>query len=238
MNRRLFFRALAGAPVAAASAATTPARASGVSLAPFPHPWRVDQPNDMTVGAEAILLMGSRVAPSEFDDLLDFYHGNQWDAKIRRLREAEGRPCLVVNRLPALAAVAIAYARHTLSENERMALAVTIAHRNQDAQRLHNYIASADAEVRASRPKSAAHRVHVAADRCSACGSYVIYRRDPETWHEFFTCSNPACEQYKIGYERPEVPVRRTDPRIAQRTFAREQRGWEADLKRRGEPIP
>ena len=36
----------------------------------------------------------------EFEKDLDFKVGQQWDEKLKRDRQSEGRPCLTVNRIP------------------------------------------------------------------------------------------------------------------------------------------
>jgi len=83
-------------------------------------------------------------------EMLDFYNGKQqWDPEHQEQRERQGRPCLVVNMLPQLYALAIAgvhprldsYLSGQYAEGcER--LKCWIAHRNRDAQKLYNYMCS------------------------------------------------------------------------------------------------
>lgn len=76
--------------------------------------------------------------------LLDFYEGHQWPALIRYQRVT--RPCLVVNRLPEIVALAIARCPTPLSAEDLRALKIAVTRENKDAQMLYNYTLSAFAE--------------------------------------------------------------------------------------------
>lgn len=72
---------------------------------------------------------------------LVFYDGQQWDRDVSLRRLAAGRPCLVVNRLPGMAAAIIHNSgRCTLLQ---ISYVVTILYRRcKEAQMLYNYMAS------------------------------------------------------------------------------------------------
>lgn len=64
--------------------------------------------------AEAILAADDReFGVGEQSRALEFYEGEQWPAEIKHKRESEGRPCLVLNKLPILVAAALDASRKT-----------------------------------------------------------------------------------------------------------------------------
>jgi hypothetical protein len=78
-----------------------------------------------------------------------FFSGEQWDEQLRDRRMDEGRPCLVINRLPGLAACAIQAsndAGQPITELDKAILRIVLVRRNGDAQRFYNFMASAIAE--------------------------------------------------------------------------------------------
>lgn len=93
---------------------------------------------------------------------IKFYYGEQWREDIREQRIKAGRPCLVINMLPAIVAASIAKVQYEVSTSgeiaeydrqlilEKLAIAVTFI--NMDSQRLYNYMASSRAE-RAACPQ-------------------------------------------------------------------------------------
>lgn len=74
-------------------------------------------------------------------EALEFYHGKQWRAEIKRKREEQHRPCVVANRL-----VEIVRTRDCEGNLEAVA---SIVIRNNDKQRLYNYLLSTLIEVQA-----------------------------------------------------------------------------------------
>jgi hypothetical protein len=76
-------------------------------------------------------------------DLLNFYNGDQWAPEV--LERRQGRPCLVVNMLPRLYALAWDAGAGHPEDDERLKCWIT--YRNMEAQRLYNYMVSAAAEV-------------------------------------------------------------------------------------------
>ena len=91
----------------------------------------------------AISLEGERA------DALAFYHGEQWPPEVAKKRREQGRPCLVVNKLPELVDIAIKdiEARGgTVSPKERMELILQAVRNNRDTQTYYNYWMSHEAE--------------------------------------------------------------------------------------------
>ncbi len=103
----------------------------------------------------------------EENEALFFYDGDQWLDHVKHERLRHGRPCLVVNRIPALVAAAISkdpefslkpgrcYSGH--QEEQLTRLKVITVRRNMDAQRVYNYMVSCAAELAALEVERARH---------------------------------------------------------------------------------
>jgi hypothetical protein len=110
-----------------------PAAAAGIQ-------WQGDDLN-ASPGAYALLATipdGFQATP----ELLGFFYGDQWDLDTLKYRTDRGRMCLVINMLPRLFALALGSPVSPLTSSERNLLKAWIAHRNNDAQRMHNYMCS------------------------------------------------------------------------------------------------
>lgn len=111
------------------------------------------------LGAPVIAALGIKtVSDAEYWSALKFLAGDQWPAEIAAKRLAQGRPCLVFNRLPALV-VRFAGELHLARERdltleEMKTLVVETVRLNKTNQMLYNYYRTAEAEILAYGTKS------------------------------------------------------------------------------------
>lgn len=111
-------------------------------------------PGDKEIAPARAIIASDRQPYSHerYVESLKFYTGDtQWDERIRRERQRNSRPCLIVNRLPGMFAVAIAkesaVSEVPLSDEENHRLIAAIVDRNRDAQTVFNYIVSSAVEL-------------------------------------------------------------------------------------------
>ena len=92
--------------------------------------------------ADEVIRNTPHTGPTEVE-CLRFCRGDQWVRAIQLKRWEDGRPCLTINRLPALISAATRKGGRELSSEEYIQLCCAIARRNMDAQRLYNFTYSA-----------------------------------------------------------------------------------------------
>jgi len=92
---------------------------------------------------------GDQVSVEDAIWYLRFYTGEQWDPKVAQRRKSEGRPCLIINRLPGMVSRILAKATTTQQNDEkyRTRVAVEVTRRNRDAQIIYNWMVSNVAEL-------------------------------------------------------------------------------------------
>ena len=82
-----------------------------------------------------------------------FYTGrHQWSPDIRAKREAKGRPCITVNRLPEICYHVLGASPKMSQEEEDQFFAI-MALRNREHQKMYNYIYSTYCELIAAGPQ-------------------------------------------------------------------------------------
>lgn len=114
--------------------------------------WMGD-PVESMPSVESLLMADTCKYPDHVEErALCFYDGDQWEPHVKLDRQNKGRPALVVNRLPLLVAAAIDASMKTpfgmpMTEIRLTRLKIVLTKRNEDAQRLHNFICSAVAEI-------------------------------------------------------------------------------------------
>lgn len=124
MNRRGFFAMI---PAAIASVAVAP------KLKALVEPQKIGKP----------ISLRRPYSHKEVADALSFYMGKQWPEEEQELRLRQGRPCLVINRIPEFFAKAVAIEGE--SDNDR--LLVDVVRRHRDEQMMYNYMASTNLEL-------------------------------------------------------------------------------------------
>jgi hypothetical protein len=140
-------------------------------------------------------LLGIKVAPkkkfvpslSEAERIayLKFYAGDQWPPEVRAVREAMGRPCLTINRLPQMAHRILHGQKLPVTPEQEEAIAIGVVRQYADQQRVYNYIASAHAEAEAAKAG-----LHQYGDYLWSVGpkspSVIFFSQpqDPDAWPE------------------------------------------------------
>ncbi len=110
--------------------------------------------------ADAVIRSSRELSNDEIIDALEFYDGQQWPQDVLAHRcghvvdgvSVPPRPCLVVNRLTKLVALAIdRNAGVKLSMRDMRILKAIITRQNRDAQMLYNYTLSSLVELESKR---------------------------------------------------------------------------------------
>ena len=142
-----------------------PEQESGEPALPStPLHWFGD-PLDSSPPASAIIEADSESAAAlhetEVAELDAFYSGDQWRRELVAIRMNQNRPCLVLNKLPRLVAMAITANQELISTNHIRLLRRIITMRNMDAQRAYNIMASNAAEIQALELEQAKFRAEI-----------------------------------------------------------------------------
>jgi hypothetical protein len=111
--------------------------------------WYGDPMDNMPTAASILASLPILPPRHKIDEILDFYHGQQWNTELRRHRG--DRPTLTMNMLPLLVAGALDSQRKAglpeLCDEDLEKLIVILASRNVDAQKMYNYMVSQVAEI-------------------------------------------------------------------------------------------
>jgi hypothetical protein len=147
MDRRGFFGALA-----AFGASQLPKIGVAVQKPPADKWFGVPSYSGVTA---RMILAGQPVAdPLEVKAARRFYAGEQWHREIELQRMKDARPCLVINKLPAIVLQVSVNTRKSerreLSASEMDQVIAVVVRQNRDAQIIYNIARSAEAEVRAN----------------------------------------------------------------------------------------
>ncbi len=94
---------------------------------------------DSTPTAKQLLELVPTIPEYCHQDLLKFYSGDQWDANVQVSRFESGRPCVVVNQLPAIVKRVMSKVVVFPDAACERSVILAITWLNQDAQRVYNY---------------------------------------------------------------------------------------------------
>lgn len=120
-------------------------------------PWLGDKLGDAVPWRTMLMAHANTfIGPVEIEKSDYFFNGEQWDREIYHERVSAGRPALVVNRLPAILDSILAESMIVPGEEDMQRLKAVIVRRNEDAQRLFNWMWSERMErIKAERKPEA-----------------------------------------------------------------------------------
>lgn len=116
---------------------------------PLDHNWTVRQYTGLIPQFD---WYGDHVRP-----LFNFFDGEQWDQEVQKMRMRQSRPTLVINKIPLIIGRCV---QNSQSQGEDFdwqdyrKAKIAAVRRNADAQRMFNYMASAQVEVARLYPRT------------------------------------------------------------------------------------